>query len=248
MRRLIVNADDFNLTGGVARAIFLAHDRGIVTSTSVFTNLAFSSFQLEGLLKRKLLGISLHLNVTFGKPVSDCRKIRSLLNSDQAFKRLDHNSIRRLSKEELTIEFGAQLACFRSIFKKMPDHLNTHHHIHVFPNIFDVVCKIAEKNHIPIRRVSLVQSSEFARKVVTTDYLFGNLSKDHCWTRESLTTILRHLPEGTSEIMCHPGLVDRELREKSSFVSGRNSEFQLFSKPSLRPLLRAQNISLVSKI
>ena len=38
MRRLIINADDFGLTAGVNRAIVEAHQRGIVTSTTLMAN------------------------------------------------------------------------------------------------------------------------------------------------------------------------------------------------------------------
>ena len=38
-RRLIVNADDFGLTGGVSRGILRAHREGLVTSTTVLASL-----------------------------------------------------------------------------------------------------------------------------------------------------------------------------------------------------------------
>ena len=39
-RRLIINADDFGLTSGVNRAIIEAHQRGVVTSTTLMANSA----------------------------------------------------------------------------------------------------------------------------------------------------------------------------------------------------------------
>ena len=38
INRLIVNADDFALTSGISRAIVEAHQKGIVTSTTILGN------------------------------------------------------------------------------------------------------------------------------------------------------------------------------------------------------------------
>ena len=118
MRFLVVNADDFNLTENVSRAIFKAHDRGIVTSTSVFCNLPLSKFQLTGLQKRKTLGIGLHLNLTFGEPLSKPNLVSSLVDREGFLKRLDQFKKSRielkLQMEELLRFDGLwnQLSCF----------------------------------------------------------------------------------------------------------------------------------------
>ena len=250
MRQLIVNADDFNLTEGISRAVFFAHDHGIVNSTSVMINFPLSQFQLQGLKNRPNLGTGLHLNVTSG--LSRFKKANAYLSG-------------QFDPRNLKVEYNAQIQYFYSIFKRLPDHLNTHHHIHASPKVFSVVAKLAEKYKIPMRRINaltlalshkvgegksltsspLPQGEGRVREVMTTHYFFGNLSPQKYWTEESLMTILENLPEGTSEIMCHPGFIDSELRSKSSFLAGRDFERRLFSKNSIHQFLRHQGIQQV---
>jgi len=243
MRLLIVNADDFNLTEGISRAIFSAHDRGIVNSTSVMINFPISNFQFEGLKKRPDLGTGLHLNVTSGL---------------ERFKKAAVYLSGQFDPRNLKTEYNAQIQYFYSIFKRLPDHLNTHHHIHASQKVFSVLAELAQKYRIPVRRTlrhcersEAISGKGLLRrsvprnddvKVITTDYFFGNLSPQKFWTEESLLNLLENLPEGTSEIMCHPGFVDRELRSKSSFLMGREYERRLFSKDSVRQFLRNQGI------
>ncbi|MBI4387478.1 MAG: ChbG/HpnK family deacetylase [Candidatus Omnitrophica bacterium] len=262
-RSLIVNADDFNLTAGVSRAVLQAHQQGIVSSTSVFTNLPFSSHELDALKSSphpnplptkwgegrlrglKPIGIGLHLNATFGRPTMPVAHVSSLLDASGFFKRFNDYARNHFQGKELFWEYSLQLLRFETIFKRMPDHLNTHHHLHVLPNVFEIVRKIAEKYKIPVRRVPVIGMHP---KIQTTNYFFGNLSPDKHWTRESLASILKNLPDGTSEIMCHPGMIDSELVRKSSFVAGRRKEFHLFSNSSLKCLLDQERIKLIPRI
>ena len=64
VKRLIVNADDFNLSPGVSRGILEAHARGIVTSTTMMINLPPDAATLA-CLRDSDLGVGLHLNLTF---------------------------------------------------------------------------------------------------------------------------------------------------------------------------------------
>ncbi len=224
MRYLIVNADDFNLTQGISRAVFCAHDRGIVNSTSVMINFPLSSYQISGLSKRPGLSVGLHLNVTSGSP---------------KFKKASAYLSGKFDPHVLFAEYESQIKKFQTVFKRKPDHLDTHHHIHASPKVALVLSKISRKYKIPARRSATLRSA------ATTDYFFGNLSPQKYWTHTSLLTILENLPQGTSEIMCHPGFVDSDLRSKSSFLKGRECERKLFSKRSWRLFLRRHGIQQV---
>jgi chitin disaccharide deacetylase len=71
-RRLIVNADDFARAPGVSRGILEAHDRGIVTSTSVMVNQPRVEEQLLAAQAYPRLGLGLHLVFTAWRP--SCRR------------------------------------------------------------------------------------------------------------------------------------------------------------------------------
>src|SRR5208337_3434960 len=46
--------------------------------------------------------------------------------------------------------------------------------------------------------------------IATSDYFCG-IAQTGEWTREGIEELLEKLPEGTTELMCHPGYVDEEL-------------------------------------
>jgi hopanoid biosynthesis associated protein HpnK len=61
--------------------------------------------------------------------------------------------------------------------------------------------------------------------------------------RQSLTT----LPEGTWELVCHPGYSDGDLRASGSrLIDSRDEERQLLNSPELRKFLEEQNFSLIT--
>ena len=81
--------------------------------------------------------------------------------------------------------------------------------------------------------------------VKTTDYFFGNLTPEGHWTPEPLEVILKNLPVGVSEIMCHPGIVDADLKAVSSFTTGRAVEHRVFSSGFFRKILADSGVKLV---
>lgn len=248
MRRLIINADDFNLTPGVNRGILLAHDRGVISSTTVMINLLLEEKTIQEVQKRKKLGVGIHLNVTLGEPVDSKEKVRSLLNPEGKFRRPSDYAERGPRLNELIREYGAQIGLFEKRFGRKPDHLDTHHHLHNQPVFFEAVSAVAKKWKLPIRRSRIFQQSDFeklSRGVRTTDYLFGNLETRFIWQKNSFLGILEHLSEGTSEIGCHPGFCDSKLRNISSLQDVRDKELSLFSSKEFRKTLSALGIELI---
>jgi len=237
-KTLIVNADDCNLTARVTEAILKSHESGIVTSTTFLVNLPVSPDAVGELLARKKLGIGLHLNVTLGKPVAKPLLVKSLLQKDGRFKKKEQYSAKRLPYvSEIAEEFKAQLQKFVKIFKRLPTHVDIHHHMHDYRPFLEALALIAKKNHLPIRWTRLLTESEVRsahKDLKTTDHFYGNLDPHTFWTEEVLRHLLFTLPEGTSEIMCHPGWVDEELCEISSLTIPREREYQLFSLKELR--------------
>ena len=62
-----------------------------------------------------------------------------------------------------------------------------------------------------------------------------------------LREILRHLPEGTSELMCHPGFVDQALRQTPTrLLEQREKEYQALTRPDTRLLANELGIELIN--
>lgn len=248
-RRLIVNADDFNLTPGVTRGILLAHDRGIVTSTTILINLPLELALVRETSKRKRLGMGLHLNITLGRPVSPPQKIRSLLGPEGNFQRpLDYGKKKPVLSEAVR-EYEAQILLFEKYFGKPPDHLDTHHHLHDDPLFFRALSYAARRWKLPIRRSRIFQcqgnTPDLLRDLRTTDFLFGNLEAHTHWKNGSFRALAENLPSGTSEIGCHPGFCDPALRRISSMREVREKELSLFSDKRLGRELTQLEIDLI---
>lgn len=237
-RTLIVNADDCNLTAGVVHAILDSHDYGIVTSTTFLINLPMVKNCVREIEKRKMLGVGLHLNVTLGRPVSQVKSVSSLVD-DGIFRR--NQNPRRLKCRELTQEYENQILLFRKVFSRMPTHLDTHHQLHDHPLFFRILTELARKYRLPVRRSQLMTKNPSLR---TPEHFFGDLKTSHYWKPENFYKVISYLPFGISEVMCHPGKVDRDLRSISSFTAGREKEWRLFRSPQLRKQVFKQGIQL----
>jgi predicted glycoside hydrolase/deacetylase ChbG (UPF0249 family) len=248
-RSLIINADDCNLTSQVTEAILKAHENGVVTSTTFLVNMPMGTDVSKELLSRKKLGIGLHLNVTLGKPLAKPGLIGSLLQKDGRFKKKDQYFAKKLPPVfEIAEEFKAQLAKFVKIFKRLPTHVDVHHHMHDFRPFLEALAMIARKHKLPIRWTRLLTEPDVRgehKDLKTTDHFYGNLDPHTFWTEEVLRHLLFTLPEGTSEIMCHPGWVDDELCSISSLTIPREREYQLFSLKELRRYLDHLGIKLI---
>jgi predicted glycoside hydrolase/deacetylase ChbG (UPF0249 family) len=65
-------------------------------------------------------------------------------------------------------------------------------------------------------------------------------------TERRLQALIRRLPEGTWELVVHPGYDDAALRPLSSLTVSRERELALLTSPATRALLRDAGIELIS--
>jgi len=64
---------------------------------------------------------------------------------------------------------------------------------------------------------------------------------------EILHEILCHLPDGTSELMCHPGFVDQALRQKATrLLEQREIEYHALSQPGIKLLAKDLGVQLIN--
>lgn len=274
MRKLIVNADDLGYTLGVTRGIIRAHKDGIVTSTSVMVNMPAAAESVE--LTRKEapdLGLGLHLTLTAGPSVASSDLIPDLVNPDGHFHPKAEVTARlgQLDMVQVERELLAQVDRFIELAGKQPDHLDSHHHItYLHPSIMELMLRLASKLVIPIRKplidnVSMV--AEFVRKLgmaAESESMAGSLKNTMAATSVQmpdrfiseffkkqatlgdLLILLANLPEGISELMCHPAEVDDALMESSGYTTYRQAELDALTHPSVRELIQSEGIELIN--
>lgn len=82
--------------------------------------------------------------------------------------------------------------------------------------------------------------------LVTTDYFCG-IAQTGVLTREGVEQLLVNLPEGTTELMCHPGYADEELRRTTTRLQeSRQTELQILTDSRIRKLVASKGIRLIS--
>ena len=82
--------------------------------------------------------------------------------------------------------------------------------------------------------------------VSTTDYFCG-IAQTGELTIEGLQRFLENLPEGTTELMCHPGYSDEALENSPTRLQeSRESELNILTNVEIRNLVASQGIRLIN--
>jgi chitin disaccharide deacetylase len=162
-RRLVVNADDLDLSEGVNEGIFSAHDRGILTSASLFASAPATTQAIRRAGLRPSLSIGVHLTLVDGTPTLPANRIPSLVDLDGRFrpswKPFVLACVRgKVAFDEVEGELTAQIDRIRAEGIRLT-HLDSHKHVHAFPPIFAIVVRLAARFGIPAVRVPYEQWS-----------------------------------------------------------------------------------------
>ena len=104
MRLLIVNGDDFGLSGGVNAGILEAHTNGILTSTSLMVLADAAAEAAQEARHHPDLAVGLHFVEDGSADLDD--------------------------PAQATRSFGEQLERFRELVGRDPTHADSHHHVH----------------------------------------------------------------------------------------------------------------------
>jgi chitin disaccharide deacetylase len=81
--------------------------------------------------------------------------------------------------------------------------------------------------------------------ISTADYFCG-IAQTGEMTKEGVARLLRSLPEGTTELMCHPGYADEELQNTATRLQeSRQTELEILTDVEIRNLVASQGIRLI---
>ncbi len=247
MKRLIVNADDFGRTPGVNTGTLEAHLRGIVTSATV---MILERAAAEGIRQARRdaprLSLGLHCVLTGGGPPASHRDALPTLAPSGRFVRNAEALPAVLDPDEVRAELSAQIALFEEAAGRPPAHLDSHHHSALHPAVEPVFAEVAARRGLPVRAATdEARSTLRGRGLRVPDAFFDGFYAEGA-TAENLRRIVASLPDGTSELMCHPGHPDRELIAGSSYARERAREVELLRDPVIRDFLRDEGVELVA--
>jgi hypothetical protein len=268
MKKLIINSDDYGRTPDISRGIREAHLNGVVTSTTCMMNIPTTANDVAiAVQQTPRLGLGVHLVLTMGKPVLEREAVPSIVDSNGNHFKYDPfiANIPNLNMEEVKAEWRAQIERFIKAAGRKPDHLDSHHHSSFFtPELFRGMLEIATEYGCPIRNPIAYGSnptagmpdvanpmSNHAPHLIkefnarTTDTIFVDFYDDGA-TYEMLYDIFNKLPEGTAEIMCHPGYVDDAFAKESVYNFQRERELKILTDPAVKQALEKHGIELIT--
>ncbi|MDF2558102.1 MAG: hypothetical protein K0R71_1930 [Bacillales bacterium] len=246
MAKLIINADDFGYSKGVNYGIIDAYQNGILTSTTMMTNMPAAEHAAKLAFENPDLSVGIHFVLTCGAPVST--GVPSLVDEEGNFKKLavlEKDS--SINPEEIEKEYRAQLEKFLS-FGLKPSHFDSHHHMHMHDLVYPIFDKLAKEQGVPIR-ISSPDPNHPSYKLKTTtyfDYSFYN-SEANALSVDLLINILKKCSQfETSEIMSHPAFLDQALLNGTSYAIPRALEHQILTSKEVKKAIEDLNIELIN--
>ena len=255
MKYLIPNADDFGYTRDVNEGIVHAHRAGILTATTLMATGA--QFDHAVVLARENPGLDVGVHLV-------------LVGSD-GFPPTVARLIGEIARGRIRIydELSAQV---RKVLQAgiRPSHLDTHKHTHLLPPVLDAVARIASEFQIPwVRRpfdLPLTSGGvPWQRRMVSRGLGFARarfhrvLTRQGCRTTDhfagfqitgqynaaELAQLIRELPEGVTEFMCHPGFCTAELRaSRTRLKESRRRELDALTSAEVRAAVEESNVVL----
>jgi len=256
LKFLITNADDFGFTRDVNEGIVHAYRQGILTATTLMATGAAFDHAVALARENPELDIGVHL-VLVGSPGYPA-SVSGLLKAI---------ALRRISIREKLV--GQVHRILEAGLR--PTHLDTHKHTHLLPPVLDVVAGISEEFRIawvrrpfdlPLRAGGVSWKTRLASK--SFGFVRGGfhrkLAKHHCRTTDhfagfqitgrydaaELAELIRGLPEGTTEFMCHPGFCTGELRgARTRLKESRRRELDALTSVEVRKAIEGSGVKLV---
>lgn len=210
-----------------------AHDEGIVTACSVVANGRAFAAAIDPLRDRPRLDVGIHLTLAGERPLSPPEQVPSLVSRSGAFLRdfraftwkyLRGGIATAEAEEELRRQIERLLGTGLPI-----GHANSHQHLHVLPRLFEIVLRLAEEYRIPFVRIPAepVGARSFRALQIGVLNRLGRAARQRLANRRSsdrtigildagrltVERLIRLLDEveGTTELVCHPGLGNAAL-------------------------------------
>ena len=261
-KRLIINSDDYGRSSEISQGIRLAHQYGVVTSTTCMMNIPTTADDVRlAVEETPHLGLGVHLVLTMGKPILPHEALRSVTDEKGNFLQYEPfvKNLPRLDVQEVKAEWRAQIETFVAAAGKKPDHLDSHHHSSYFsPELFRAMLELSQEYDCPIRFPFTggdhreLKPTEPHVPALTREFnprrpnLFISDFYDQQATMPVLHELLLSLKDGVTELMCHVGFVPDAFMKESIYNKPRQRELGILLDPALRKLIETLQIRLIT--
>lgn len=264
MRTLIINSDDFGFARDVNRGVIAGHQAGLVTATTLMANGQEFEHAVELAQANPGLDVGCHLVLVQGRSLSRPGQMLPETVKDLVV-------ALALGRIEPDAEIEAQIRRIREAGIR-PLHLDTHKHTHLHPKVLRAVARASERHAIRwVRRPFDFPLEGAPSEVPWTKRMLTRalrsvrgsmervLTRHHCRTTDhfagfaitgrfgsaELAHLIRHLPQGITELMCHVGYHTAELDGlKTRLKASREAELQALLDARTREAITQSGVRL----
>lgn len=275
LRYIIINADDFGRHAEINRAVEEGLVHGCLRSATVMPGGAAFAGAIDIARRHEELGLGVHFTLVDGHPILPPEEIPSLVGSEGDFLP-DHTALLKrylkggVNLEEVRRELAAQLQKIEATGIPI-SHVDSHQHMHTLPGIIDIVLDLAARAGIRAVRtprtplfagafgglgqlVGRLGLSTLARLAACKAHRRGLLTPDNfagivageAVSEGELLHLIAHLPQGTTEVMMHPGMKNDVLQEDSGWQHDFEAELAAILSPRVGEALRKAEVEPVN--
>lgn len=246
--KLIVRADDLGFTDAVNHGIHKSIKDGIVTSTGLMVNMPEAENGFNLVKDYEHISIGQHTNICVGQPCSNPSKIPSMVDkygnfhSSKSFRIAYKEGREIITFEDAIVEVQAQLDRFREITGKNPDYFEGHA---ISSKNFEKALEyVADKNNL----IYIPFGIDIIPKINCKMAKFPQMSADNLY--DPFNYIIKDegeiLGNDLALIVTHPGYVDKDLIDMSSFTMIRPLEVKALTSNEINNWVKDNNIKLVN--
>ncbi len=248
----VITADDFGKSSAVNEAIAFGHENGILSAASIMVSGNAFDESIRIAQKYKKLSIGLHVTLCDGKSILSRSEIPDLVDAAGSFCKSPSYAWIRYTNPALHRQLEAEIeAQFDYLINAnmQPDHVDSHHHLHMHPALCAIICRQAARRGIRSIRIPHEPMQVFLRALtlsrgvmpflewavfktirkfnVETAELYGldvlpsayGLARTGHVDEKNLLNVIRYLPQ-KAEIFLHPDIsTDRGQKELEALTS-----------------------------
>jgi len=269
-------ADDYGISTAVNRAIRDLVVRGRINATTAMVaapslnrSEAASLGMLNAGTRRVAIGLHVTLTAPFEPMSAGFRPTRAgaFLPLEQMGAR---GILRMLDRKRLAIEIATQFKAFVTLFGRVPDFVDGHQHVHLFPQVRETLLelvkeiapqawvrqcgravspppRLADRKALVLDLLSRKFRARASAHGIRTNPAFAG---SYDFAAETVADFAQLFPgfldrlPPQSLVMCHPGFVDAELTRLDPLTVLREREYEFLAGDAFPDLLRAHGVVL----
>lgn len=238
-RFLIINADDLGISPEVNEGIFAAYEKGAITDSSLIITGPSAQEAIAMVNNNPLFQVGLHIDLDhllgWQSPG------REQLSRPELTQMLDDLDFSKKIRKEIETQITAFLDT-----GLIPSHVDTHHHVHGFPPIFESLLeamgnhgiktiRFSKKGYALLGREDISITTEQAQEMEDALHQRG-IAHPHLLIDPLVPFSLKEIPPGVAELMVHPSMGGDEWRQK---------DFEMLMDPLFIKTVHDEGIRLI---